>query len=152
MIHIKKKYMCLSNAKKIELENDLTVYKVVRIYDGNEDDIYPLVGHGHYRFNVIESSDCQSAGGELFGTKMLYSIMNDEYRIYDGMFHSFSELYDCDKYVESIYNDVPNLKIVECVIPKESLVFEGDFCYYDVLRWKVKSYASNKIIYKRIIK
>lgn len=147
--------MCLSKAKQIRLEEDLTVYKFVGIDKNNK--IYPLFGHGVYNFDVIETATCEKHGGlsikELCGLNVRYTNNNDELEIYDGMFHSFDNIRDCKIYMDDDDMQCVGAKLVECVIPKDSIVFEGEFEFFGYHGKEFfKSYASNKIIYKRIIK
>lgn len=147
--------MCLSNAKQIQLKEDLTVYKFARVHDNCI--IFPLFGHGVYNFHVVEYATCEEHGGpeiqSLCGLNVKYTNNNDELEIYDGMFHSFDNIRDCNIYMDDDDRQCIGAKLIECVIPKDSIVFEGEFEFFGYHgKESFKSYASNKIIYKRIIK
>lgn len=150
--------MCLSKAKQIHLKDDMTVYKIVKIYKDDENEIYPLFGQGVYHFNVIETAECDENKNkpikELGGINVRYNINDDGISIYDGVFHSLTNSDDCYRYFNKtgLCQMLDCIEIIECIIPKNSVVFEGKFEFFgDDGMTSFKSYASNKIIYKQII-
>jgi len=63
-----------------------------------------------------------------------------DFFVYEGL-HSFKDL----NTTWVSYNDCKKPTVVECIIPRWSLYYKGMF-------FRVESYASNKLIYLKIVK
>lgn len=157
--------MCLENARIIESEKDIVCYKVAY---GRGDGCY-ISPYNNYKFSLGENVHTASITkrnsalftlkGEVFG-----GIYNTDgtLDLESGVFHSFKnksdaiiELYFLKdfkhrKFVSSIEEMnrkliADNACLIECRIPAGSIVFEGEYA-------DRKSYASNKIIFKKEIR
>ena len=136
--------MCLSNCHKIKNHDEITCYKVVKnkgIFFNRYFSVYE-----NFRYKI----------GELYEEPMkLKYYWNHLNKIEDGFFHTFKNYDDAVKYFEQMSHFFRyGLKIIECVIPSDAYVYEGEytvFSYpYEVLSFK--SYASTKIFPKKILK
>lgn len=158
--------MCLYEAKRIKLDKDLTVYKVMHpLTSGDNCPSFTTPFQNTY----IELDECKvyTAEYNLYNltktdTFQNFSemIINDHYietypyikngkdflKISSGVFHSFEREQDafleCILLTEKWKN--PPYVVVECVIPKESIVFKGKYREYN-------SYASTQLKFIRIV-
>lgn len=117
--------MCLENAKYQGItDKDIIVYKHIIITDNPEKRFTSSYKLAPIVFNKVLKSNIK---------------FYDNWREVEEGLHSFVEQDDAEFNAEN-YRET----LVECVIPKGSKLYVGDFEEND-------SYASDKLIYKRII-
>lgn len=158
--------MCLYEAKRIKLKKDLTVYKVMHPITYGSDCISFLspfqntyieldenkVYTAEYNlYNLVKTDKFLNfsemiINGHYIETYPYIKNGKDFLKISSGVFHSFER--EQDAFVECIlltekWKNPPYL-VVECVIPKDSIVFKGKFK-------QCVSYASTQLKFIRTV-
>jgi hypothetical protein len=126
--------MCLYISKETKKKH--TWFKPIKVYKILN--YRPLVGayETPFRNMVVGFNTCYRSGLERVS-----STTRD--RIELGL-HSLCTMDDASKLYDILCWDYPNICIVECVIPRFSTYYEGDFISNGKL---INSIASSKIIY-----
>lgn len=138
--------MCLYNADKIKNHGELTCYKVV-FQKGLFKKKYFSVFE-KFRYEIGKAYEVQTKG------KSYYVKHRDI--INGGFFHTFKNYDDAVDFLKlfSPFNKRFTFKIIECVIPSDCYVYEGEYEYRiaDSEIRMPRSYASTKIFPKKIWK
>lgn len=120
--------MCLEikeNQKSLIAKKDITCYKLVVVNnDGNLTTLFQ-------KTSVILGNNYNSSIERYYNT------------IEKGI-HSFTKLKEAKEFLKIIKDETTRVRIVKCIIPKDSLYFNGMFNNY-------KSMASNQILYTKEI-
>ena len=136
--------MCLANCIRRHRDNPTTCYKVL-IQNGKWYQKKKFTAPFRTEFNYVI--------GETYNEKPGY--YNEFYdRLDFGYFHSFVFLDDAINFAKTFpkcnLEKHSKLVIVECEIPKDTVLYVGNFSYYGMDGNKL-SYASKSITIKRII-
>lgn len=130
--------MCLYYANKINLEEDLTVYKVfleeLRVfYTMKKTIISPYTGFEWEIGKIYEIKKFEPKL-KIIQTKTLkdaHFITTEEKQVYGDAFHSYATIEGAQTLYNTILNDYglgKDIAIYECVIPKNShFVYTGHF-------------------------
>lgn len=156
--------MCLENAKRIKCEHDIVCYKVAY---GGGNGCY-ITPYNNYEFSLgknVHTPSIKKGKPALFTfeREIFNGIFNTDgtLDIESGVFHSFKnksdaiiELHYLKSFKRRKFVSSPEelnrtliadfACLIECCIPAGSIVFEGKY-------GERKSYASNKIIFKKEI-
>ena len=146
--------MCLINSKKKSCNKDIDCYKLAYVknhlsntdFDIKTANFRTIYQNHDIVFNVEEVAELpeEEYCALSFEDGHYFNFMastNKGLKIDGGMFHSYKKLKDA---VNAANREGFYCYVIECTIPKGSLLYEGEFD-------NVEAYASSKIRYNKIV-
>ena len=144
--------MCLYSAKKVTPEDDILVYKALRVTKRSENLLtikeYCSPYHWETRWHSRERKDIDASEPELVRQASLFE--GEYFRIQGNAFHSFKDKEKALEeagYLEYMHDEPVGVYVVgEFIIPKDSrYVYEGSYS-------GSVSYASSSLVFRGLCK